>query len=125
MSAGAFVLSKYAADYGAGDNIHPIRVQPETLTAVGNSETNDEPGGAINNPISAITSRGRRSKGLIPRQITIRFPDTGQPTGYKPLGITRIPALTLPFYEAQLPGGTITYLGVSCTVISKSPELVR
>lgn len=125
MSSGVFVRAKYQATYGGGTNIHPIRVQPETLDAVGNSETNDEPAGAINNPISAQISKGRRAKGLTPRYITIQFPLTGQPAGYKAGGITRIPALTEPFFEAQVTGATINYLGVDCEVVSTTAEEAR
>lgn len=122
MSAGVFVRSKYAANYGAGSAVHPIRCQPETLLAITNAITNTEPAGAQNNPISAKISNSKRSLGLSPRYITIQFPLTGQPAGYKAGGITRIPCLTLAFFNAAAVGGTVTYQGVACICVSKSPE---
>lgn len=122
MSSGSFVRSRYGADYGDGTAIHPIRVQPETISLTINSEDNDPPAGAINNPISAIVSRGKRSSGLIPRIITLQFPATGQPTGYKALGFVRVPALNATIWQSAQRGDTATYLGVSCTVVSKSAE---
>lgn len=122
MSAGRFTRTKYQATYGGGTNIHPIRCQPETLDATGNGETNNPPAGALTNPISAQISRGKRAKGLTPRYVTIQFPEDDPPEGYKPLGITRIPCLTEPFFEAQVTGGIIQYLGVNCEVVSTTVE---
>lgn len=126
MSAGAFINTRYAADYNSGDQIHPIRVQPETLALIVDSEDNDPPAGATTNPISAVSSLGRRQKGLKPRTITIRLPLTGQPTGYLPNSLITLPALNRVIYDAAQPGDAATYLGVStCVVVSKSPELAR
>lgn len=122
MSAGAFVRSKYQASYDIGTQIHPIRVQPETISAVAAGDTNAPPDGSTNNPISAKISLGRRARGLSPRYITLQFPLTGQPTGYKAGGITRIPALTQGWYDGINAGDTVTYLGVACIVVSKTPE---
>lgn len=126
MSAGVFTRSKYEATYGTPPNqIHPIRVQPETIAAEIDSTPNDPPTGDITVPISAIISRGKRAKGLIPRIVTLQLPATGQPTGYKAGSIVRIPALTPAFYAAATPGAECTYLGVTCTVVSASNEIVR
>jgi hypothetical protein len=122
MSAGNFLRSRYAASYGAGTAIHPIRVQPETLAASIGGTTNDPPEGAISNPISASVSRGKREKGLKPRTISIQFPATGQPTGYKASGTTVIVGLTIEFWNLAIPGAVINYLGVACTVIGRSAE---
>lgn len=99
MSAGGFVKAKYAASYDAGSQIHPIRVQPETLTCTVNGIENDEPVGAITNPISALVSRGRRARGLIVRTVTLVAATEGQPAGYKAGGLTTIPALTQSFFD--------------------------
>lgn len=123
MSAGRFLRSKYAADYGDGTAIHPIRVQPETIQAVVGAEDNDPPAGEINNPISAQISRGRRSRGLSPRFITIQLPATSSPpTDYAAGSITRIPALNAAFFGACVPGAIVEYLGVQWEVVSASPE---
>lgn len=123
MSSGTFVRSKYAATYNGGDQIHPIRVQPETLAAVCDGVTNSPPTGNPTSPISAVTSRGSRALGLKPRKVTIAFPSTDGPEGYKPGGITVIPALTPAFYaKASVRGAKITYLGKQCEVVSGTPE---
>jgi hypothetical protein len=123
MSAGAFRRSKYVADYGDGSAVHPIRVQPETLSAISGTQDNDEPNVDITNPISAKISTGRRSLGLSPKFITLQLPDgTTPPTGYKAGSITRIPALTRAFYDSVSKGSEVTYLGVIWEVVSKTPE---
>lgn len=122
MSAGAFVRSRYASNYSDPAIIHPIRIQPETLAASIEGTTNDPPAGVITNPISATISRGKREKGLKPRTLSIQFPATGQPTGYKASGTTVIVALTLEFWNLAVPGTVINYLGVACTVVGRSAE---
>lgn len=122
MSAGTFVRSKYEANYADPAPIHPIRVQPETLAATIGGTANAAPAGAISNPISASVSRGKREKGLKPRTITVQFPATGQPTGYKASGTTILVAVTLAFWNLAAPGTAITYLGVECVVIGRSAE---
>lgn len=100
MSAGAFTRTKYQASYGDGTAVHPIRVQDTTLTCSVGGVDNDPPAGAISNPISAVVSRGRRSKGLVVRTVTLEAPTTSPPTGYKPGGLTTIPCLTQAFFDA-------------------------
>lgn len=100
MSAGAFVRTRYAASYGDGLSIHPIRVQPETVSLSVNSVANTAPTGAITNPISAVVSRGSRARGLRPRLIALRTPPTGQPDNYLPNSITIVPALNEAIYTA-------------------------
>ncbi len=94
MSAGGYTTVGYVATYN-NENIHPITVQPETLTlsltfgnaTVTNTGTDiDE----VNNPISAVVSRGRRSRGLNARKITVQFTAT-PPTNYQANGIVTVP----------------------------------
>ncbi len=116
MSAGVFTKTKYAASYGDGTAIHPIRVQPETVSCTIGGVANTAPTGAINNPISALVSRGRRSKGLIVRTVTLVAPATDQPANYKPLGLTTIPCLTTAFFnaaQAATSATTVSYNGVN------------
>lgn len=123
MSAGNFVRTRYAADYGAGDAIHPIRVQPETLQMSIGSEDNDPPAGGITNPISAVVSRGRRARGLTPRLITIQLTSTATPpAGYAAGSITRVPALNAAIFGAAFVGASVTYLNTGWEVVSTSPE---
>lgn len=123
MSAGLFVRSKYfCTDTGS---IHPIRVQPETVSAAIGSSTNAAPTGAIANNISARVSGGRRSLGLTARRVNLQSPATAQPTGYKPSGITSIPALQEAFFNAAVKGATCNYLGAAYTVVSRTQEYVN
>lgn len=129
MSSGQFVRVRYAADYGAGTAIHPIRVQEETEELVINSVTNDPPTAASTNPISASVSSGKRRNGLIPRTVTLRAPLTGQPTGYVPGGLITLPLLNKDIaQEAQVADNdtSVSYLGISAwTVAGYSPERVN
>lgn len=100
MSSGAFVKTRYAADYGAGTAIHPIRVQPETIDLIVATQDNDPPAGAITSPISAVVSRGKRARGLRPRLIALRTPTTSPPAGYLPGGIIIVPALNNAIWTA-------------------------
>ena len=123
MSSGVFVKSKYQASYGAGTQIHPIRVQPETIAANFGGDTNAAPSGAINNPISAVISRGARAKGLRPRTISIQLDaDSVAPEGYKALAITRIPILTSGVFNDIEEGQGVSYLGGSWKVVGKTDE---
>lgn len=126
MSAGTFINARYAADYGDGTAIHPIKIQPETESLVIGAETNDRPAGAITNPISAVVSRGKNQRGLRPRTVSIKTPDTGGPTGYKPGAVIIVPALNRAAWDAATPGTVCTYLGVATfTVVGRSAEVAR
>lgn len=116
MSNGQFTRTRYLVDYGAGTAIHPIRVQPETIDLVVATNANDPPTGAVTNPISAVVSRGKRSRGLRPRLIALRTPTTSPPTGMLPGGITLVPALNKTIYAAAQAADDdtdVTYLGNS------------
>jgi len=121
MSAGAFEISKYETDSGA---IHPIRVQPETLAATIDGNTNAAPAGAVDGLGSASVSRGRRANGINARLVRLRFSGT-PPTGYLTNGTVTIPALTPEVYDAAIKGATGTYLGASVIVSGRSPETVN
>lgn len=123
MSAGAFVRSKYACtDTGL---IHPIRVQPETITASIGGVANTAPTGAVSNNISARVSGGKRTLGLTARRVNLQAPATGQPATYLASGLTSIPALSEAFYNAAVKGATCTYNTVAYTVVSRTPEVVN
>lgn len=124
MSSGAFQATKYQATY-SNSAIHPIKVQPETIAASIGGTTNAPPTGAVTNPISARVSGGKRTRGLVPRTVTLRAPATGAPTGYLPNGITRIPALTPAFSAVAIYGASCTYLGATFVVVSALPEVAR
>lgn len=126
MSAGAFVRSKYQASYDT-DQIHPIRVQPETIALAEDgapTNTNAAPTTDITNPISAIVSKGRRGLGLHPRKFNLQLTGT-PPATYITGSKVSIPILTTTFYNSIAVGSDVTYLGTTWQVISKSPEIVK
>lgn len=125
MSAGAFVNVRYVASYGDGDQIHPIRVQPETLAATADSVENGASPLALTSPISANVSQSTRSLGLHARIVYARLSGT-PPTGYATGSRIRIPALSEAFFNACAPKGTeLTYLGTTWLTTGVRAEVVR
>lgn len=126
MSAGAFVNALYAADYGAGTAIHPIRVQPETIDAAAGATGNNPPTGPATNPISAQVSAGKRKLGLHARTVGLKLaPDTTPPDGYAVNSRVRIPCLNKTFATAvATKGTTVDYLGVQWVTTGFSAERV-
>lgn len=125
MSAGNFTRSRYEATYD-NTQIHPIRVQPETLLMADASSTstvNAPPSAGVTNPISAEVSTGKRSLGLKPRKFNMVLAGT-PPTGYSLGSRVSLPILTESFYTALSINDTINYLGTTWTLVSKSPEVV-
>lgn len=129
MSAGAFTFSFYDADYGDGTNVHPVRVQPETLAAVvvGGSQTNTPDGTEATNPISASVSESTRSLGLHARIVYLELAaGATAPTGYKEGSRVKIPALNKDFYVAATAGNQqVTYLGTTWRVTGSRAEKTR
>ncbi len=128
MSAGVFVRTFYQASYGDEDEVHPIRVQPETIEAAIDSTTNVSAATEITNPISALVSRSRSAKGLIARIIYIEL-RTGEspPEGYSERSRTKIPCMTEAFYNAAIAPGdpVVEYLGSNWRVVGSSEERAR
>lgn len=130
MSSGSFIKSKYQTEViGSGTSaasyIVPIRVQPETLACSVNSVSNDAASGDITLPVSAVVSRGRRARGIIPRTVTLQAGATGAPTGYKAGGLTTIPCLTNAFYAecaAATQDTVVSYLGSTTWKVSYVSE---
>lgn len=121
MSAGAFTNTKYEASY-AGETVHPIRVQPETLALSINSVLNDPVTTNITNPISAMVGSNRRKLGLHAAMVSIKFTGT-PPTGYQAGGILRLPLINNAIKSEAVKGATGTYLSVAIEVVSNaSPE---
>ena len=124
MSAGRFEIKAYAADYSATAN-HPILVQPETLELQFGANSNGDAIGAINNPISAVISRGKRAKGLRPRTVTIKFDEGEAPDGYEEGCTITLPWLQRTGFGTITRGTTGTYLGANVTVVGKSNEVAQ
>lgn len=125
MSAGKFITSKYQAVYGAGTAIHPIKVQPETVSLEINSVANDPPAGTVTSPISARVSGGRRLLGLNANLVRLQWASADVPTGYDPVGTITVPLLAPAVRAVAIAGSTATYLGKDCTVVGTSAETVR
>lgn len=123
MSNGSFTSSRYLSTKTG--LIHPIRVQPETLTLVVNGVTNAAPAGAIANPISAQVSQGKRSLGLNARTVTVKFPAPGT-SGYKadsPISLPWLNGDTA--FNAFAKGQAVTYQGLTGEVVGTSAETAR
>lgn len=124
MSAGAFTIVGYEANDG---KVFPLKVQPETLTAVlGGGPNSGKPAGDIQTGLpSALVSLNKRAGGVKTRGVRLRF--TGDaPPGYKSGGTVYIPVPTLARYNA-IPekGGTGTYLEQPVVIVGKSPEKIN
>jgi hypothetical protein len=122
MSAGAFSISKYAADSGT---IHPIRIQPETAAAQVGTTANAAPTAAVT--AGAITARvtgGNRAYGVKARSISFKF-TAAPPAGYLANQTYRVPVLVKATYDAATVGGVGTYLGVATVIVGKNPERQR
>lgn len=121
MSAGVFTISKYEADSG---DIHPIRVQPETIAAnIGTA--NSPPTAAVDNSLFARSGGGNRAYGIRARYVTVRFTGAA-PDGYAPNTRLKIPVLTSQAWDDAVPGETTgTYLGAAIQVVSKVREAGR
>lgn len=120
MSSGVFETRKYQSTKTG--LIHPIKVQPETLTTLTlNSVANAEPAGALSNPVSAQVSQGKRSLGLNARLVTITWVGA-PPTNYKAGGNITLPWLASAGFDALVRGVTGTYLGTPVRVVGTREE---
>jgi hypothetical protein len=108
MSAGGFIVAVYGSTLTALN--HRIRIQPETLSLEVGGVSNDQIAGAIQSPISATVSGGRRGRGrLFARLIRFRFQVGDEPPGYKPDSIITLPWLDPATFAAASGGGSGTY----------------
>lgn len=120
MSSGAFTIAGYETDNA---DIVPIRVQPETLTAVlGTANASAGATFATGFP-SAQVSKGKRAIGINARTVSIRL--TAALAGYKVDSILRVPVMTQARYAALGRGTAVTYLGTAGVVTGKSPETIN
>lgn len=107
-----------------GGDIHPIRVQPETLAATFDGTANAAPSGPATSDISAQVTGSRRGLGLFARYVTVIFTAT-PPTGYLANQRYKIVVPSDTVYDGINVNDTGTYLGVATQVISKTPEVQR
>lgn len=124
MSAGPFESTFYTSDDGT---VHPIRLQPETRALSIGGQANSAPAGpATANAGQVRVSGGKRTVGLTPRKIRVRF--TGAPpTGYKAGSTLSIPVLVPGHFQAYRKPlyQTGTYLGAAIEVVGSSAEAGR
>lgn len=121
MSAGAFTKSRYIANNG---DIHPIRVQPETLALQFGATPNDPPPPPVDTNLHARVGGGNRGYGLKARSVTIAF-KVDAPAGYKVGSYIRVPILQAGLWNAINIDDTCQYLGETATVIGVNPERRR
>lgn len=122
MSAGAFTRGRYQSD---NTDVHPIRVQPETILATFGTTQNIEPSAPIGDGLpSAKVSGGRRQFGVNARFAVIAFEDD-PPDGYKLNSPIKIPILLLTTYAGISKGQSVSYLDKTAIVLYKRPEQIN
>lgn len=123
MSAGSFIKSFYNSNK-TGD-IHPIRIQPETLTLQVAGVTNAAATGPAGSPISAQVSQSKRALGLNARTVTFKFTPTA-PTNYKAESPITLPWLAgVGDFDTFKAGDAISYLEGTGEVIGTSAETAK
>lgn len=124
MSAGGFFSAKYQADAGNGGGIHPIRIQPETLTLTFGANSNASPEGDVNNNIVPSTTGSKRTNGLTTRRVSFKF--VNAPTGYQQGSTISLPWLDDTGFDTIRKGdqGTYSPLGSAepIVVVGKTRE---
>ena len=119
MSAGAFEAAKYQA---TGGGIFACRAQPESKGLELNGVENAYPAAAVDQPYPIRLRVGKRSRGLIPRTVTVRF--TGSvPAGYLAGGTHVVPVFTNTAFNSftETPNQTGTYLGSPVVMVGQYP----
>lgn len=110
MSSGRFIISRYQR---ANGDIHPILIQPETITP-----WNPAPAGDATNDIQARVSGSKRGAGLIARHVSVSFREN-PPTGYAPFSTIRLPILTVDAFAALSKGDRLAYQNGTVEVVGK------
>jgi hypothetical protein len=119
MSAGAFLISKYGANSG---NVHPIKIQPETIAATFNTVANAPPTAAVTSgAFRARITGSPKAYGLKARYAVIKFTAT-PPAGYLPGAGYRIPVLNKTVWDGIADSQVASYLGTAAQVVTKGEE---
>ena len=126
MSAGSPEIVGYENQLGV---IHPIRVQPETLTLTLDGVANAAPTGSIAVGVpSAKVSGSRRAIGVNARLVRFRITDATPPPGYAANSIISLPVLTISAFQSygKAQTGTYTLNGTDYAVafVGKTPETI-
>jgi len=122
MSAGPRIRVGYQSSSSSG--IHPLDIQPETLTlrigGLFNSSATP-----INRVLSPTTGGSGRRRGLNTRMVHFKFAPGAAPAGYAQNGSHSLPWLTNNSAFASLvPGRTGRYLSASVIFTGKTGETV-
>lgn len=122
MSAGVFINNaRYETNRG---EIAKIRVQPETLQLELDGVQNEQAAGAITLPVSAVVSKGRRSRGLNARIVRIAWIGAA-PAGYDARGIITLPWLNPNTFDQLDEGAVGTYLTFPVRYVGKTTESAK
>lgn len=121
MSTGSFISSKY--ENGLDGGIHPIRIQPETVTLTIGDATNTPPEGAVSRELRAFSGSRRRRGSVNARKVGLLV-TAGGSAGYEVGSTIYVPVLQPSVLAAMLipADQTGTYNGASVRVIGSSPE---
>jgi len=123
MSQGSFQIVNYGSDKLS--TVHPIRIQPETLTLTIGGISNAAPAGTAVLP-SAQVSQGKRKKGLNARTVTFKFTPGSQLAGYKPESPITLPWLqNNATFNGAFAGQTGSYQGADVVVVGTANETAR
>lgn len=124
MSTGSFEDSIYQSNK-PDNNLHPIRVQPETLTLTLGGQANAAPGGPTTSELRAFSSSRKRKGAVNARKVGIEITASG-PQGYLVGSQIYVPWLDpATFYDVTLEDNvTGTYNGASVKVIGSSEEKI-
>lgn len=120
MSAGRFEDGKYQA---SGGGIFACRAQPESKQLVLNGVSNAYPAGDVDQPYPIRLRVGKRTRGLVPRTVTVRF--TGAvPAGYLEGGTHEVVVFQNTTFASytETAGQTGTYLGSPVVMVGQYPK---
>ena len=118
MSQGSFIIGRYEADSG---EIHPIRIQPETIT-----DWNSAPTGAQTNRSYFRARPSKRRYGQFARYVTLGRTVGSADGPFTSAKVTiTVPVLTLDDYDDLTEGQEVSYQGVTFSVVSKTDERRR
>jgi hypothetical protein len=122
MSAGEFnTLAIYETDQLERAS---ITVQPETLLLELNGTVNESPPPPATLPVSAVVSKGRRSKGLNARLVRVAWINAAPP-GYDDRGVIALPWLAKATYDDLPKSATGTYLNFPVRLVGRTGEDAR
>jgi len=123
MSEGRFEIVNYGSNKLS--TVHPIRIQPETLTLTIGAVSNSAPVGSAVLP-SAQVSQGKRKKGLNARSVTFKFAPGAAPAGYKPESPISLPWLqNNAAFNETFAGQEGTYQTADIVIVGTSNETAR